>query len=169
MMAEKRVPEVLAASCATAAAAAVDEAAQRRSRSDRRLTATPMLSRFSWWGGKRAAGRRTHERRNIYVDVHGPLLLAVVVTLTGLNFLDAYFTVLFLSYGGQELNPVVEALLTLGPWPFVLAKSLGVGVCVGFLTLTKNFLAARIGLGVLCVGYGALLAWHFYLLAHLPH
>jgi hypothetical protein len=143
--------------------------AERRLRSDRRAEPTPMLSEYTWWGGRRTCGRRLPERANIYVDQHGPILLLVVVALTALNFLDAYFTVLFLSYGGQELNPVVDVLLRLGPWPFVLLKSLGVGVCVGFLTLTKNFLAARVGLGVLTVGYTALLAWHFYLLSHLPH
>ena len=128
-----------------------------------------MLSQFAWYDGRRTRGRRMLERANIYVDQHGPLLLLVVATLTALNFLDAYFTVLFLSYGGQELNPVVDVLLAYGPWPFVLLKSLGVGICVGFLTVTKNFLSARVGLGVLTVGYGTLLGWHFYLLAQLQH
>ncbi|HLU38054.1 MAG TPA: DUF5658 family protein [Planctomycetota bacterium] len=141
---------------------------ERRRLPDRRAEPTPMLSRYAWHGGRRRAGRRAGETTNIYVDQHGPALLAVVVALTALNFLDAYFTVLFLSYGGQELNPLVDALLRLGPWPFVLAKSLGVGVCAAFLTTTKNFVAARIGLGVLTVGYLALLAWHLYLLMHLP-
>lgn len=136
--------------------------------SDRRRQPTPMLSRYAWFGGRRVAGRRRWERSNIYVDQHGPTLLSVVLALTALNFLDAYFTILFLSYGGQELNPVVDSLLTFGPWPFLLAKSLGVGLCVGFLTVTKNFVAARVGLGALTLGYLALLGWHFHLLGHLP-
>jgi len=140
----------------------------RRSGTDRRRRPTPMLSRQAWWGGRRVGGRRRHERTEIYVDQHGPLLLVVVLALTTLNFLDAYFTVLFLSYGGQELNPVVEQLLALGPWPFLLAKSLGVGACAGFLTITKNFAAARVGLAALTVGYVVLLGWHLYLLGHLP-
>lgn len=127
-----------------------------------------MLSAFAWWGGRRVRGRRDGEIANIYVDQHGPLLLFVAVALAGLNVLDAYFTILFLSHGGQELNPLVDNLLRLGVWPFILLKSLGVGICVAFLTLTKNFLAARIGLGFLFVGYSLLLGWHLYLLAHLP-
>lgn len=142
---------------------------EQRHTFDRRRQPTPMLSRFVWWGGRRIAGRRVEEQANLYVDQHGPVLLLVVLTLTALNFLDAYFTVLFLSYGGQELNPVVDLLLCLGPWPFVLTKSLGVGACTAFLTVTKNFLAARIGLGVLSTGYAVLLGWHLHLLAHLPH
>ncbi len=141
--------------------------AEHRRIADRRRAPTPMLSRFACVGGRRAVGRRVAERANIYVDQHGPLLLLVVVWLTALNFLDAYFTFLFLSYGGQELNPVVDHLLTYGPWPFLLAKSVGVGLCVGFLTATKNFLSARIGLGLLTFGYTVLLGWHFYLLSYL--
>lgn len=127
-----------------------------------------MLSRHAWLGGRRRAGRRATERQNVYVDEHGHGLLAVVVSLTALNFLDAYFTILFLSHGGQELNPVVDALLRFGPWPFLLAKSVGVGFCAAFLTVTKNFRAARVGLAVLTVGYALLLGWHLYLLGHLP-
>jgi hypothetical protein len=146
----------------------VPDVGERRARADRRHAPTPMLSRYALHGGRRVRGRRLDERDNVYVDLHGPGLLAVVVTLTALNFLDAYFTILFLSYGGQELNPVVDGLLCLGVWPFLLAKSIGVGVCGAFLTVTKNFTAARIGLGVLTTGYLALLGWHFYLLAHVP-
>lgn len=165
MLEANRTGTVLAA----ASPAVALEVHSRRDFTDRRHEPTPMLSRFAWAGGRRRAGRRRDERADIYVDQHGPALLAVVAALTALNFLDAYFTVLFLSYGGEELNPVVEALLAFGPWPFLLAKSLGVGLCAGFLTVTKNFVAARIGLGVLTVGYLVLLGWHFYLLGHLPH
>lgn len=45
-----------------------------------------------------------------------------------------------------------------------MLKSLGVGLCTGFLVLTRNFVMARIGMVVVLVGYAALLAWHFHLL-----
>jgi len=38
---------------------------------------------------------------------------------------------------------------------------------VVFLAITKNFLAARIGLVTVLVGYTILLGWHLYLLLHL--
>lgn len=141
-------------------------ASERRERCDRRHRATPMWSRFSVLGGRRRGGRRVGEQVNIYVDQHGPVLLTVVLWLTALNFLDAWFTVLLLSHGGQEMNPLVDAMLAVGVWPFLLAKSLGVGLCGAFLTLTKNFHASRAGLAVLVIGYSALLLWHLHLTGH---
>ena len=100
--------------------------------------------------------------------MHGGVLFAIVSAVATLNFLDAWFTVYFISYGGMELNPIVDQLLLMGTWPFILAKSIGIGVCVAVLTVTKNFLIAKIGLGIVLVGYSALLCWHLYLLGHIP-
>ena len=47
----------------------------------------------------------------------------------------------------QEVNPLVAASLDSGMWLFLTVKSVGIGVCVAFLTLTKNFRASRLGLG----------------------
>ena len=84
-----------------------------------------------------------------------------------LNFLDAWFTVLFLSHGGTELNPFVDELLMLGTWPFILVKSLGIGICCVVLTLTRKFWMSRLGLGFVFTGYTLLLGWHLFLLTRL--
>lgn len=122
-----------------------------------------MLSRYTWFGGRRVAGRRDSDAAT-FVDQHGSGLFAVVTLVLALNVLDAFFTVLFLTHGGTEMNPVVDQLLKFGTWPFVVVKSLGIGVCIAFLTVAKNFTAARFGLGFVLVGYTALLGWHCYLL-----
>ena len=83
-----------------------------------------------------------------FVDEHGAILFMVVLSIVALNFLDAWYTIYFLSFGGSELNPMVNWLLGMGTWPFILAKSLGIGLCVAMLTLTKNFKIARVGLGM---------------------
>jgi len=101
------------------------------------------------------------------VDKHGWGLFLVVSSVVALSVLDALFTVLFLSHGAVELNPVVAASLERGLWVFLTVKSLGIGTCVTFLTLTKNFRVSRLGLAVVLVGYAALLAWHGYLYDHL--
>lgn len=116
------------------------------------------------WGGRRAHARRTGDSREAFVDRHGVGLLAVTLTIILLNVLDAHFTLLFLAHGGQELNPVVQLLLDWSIPAFLLLKSLGIGVCVGFLVITKNFRAARIGLTAVLTGYTLLLGWHLYLL-----
>jgi len=125
-----------------------------------------MWSRHAFFGGRRRTVRREEERDGAFVDVHGPRIFAFVLAIVGLNLLDAWFTLLFLSHGGKELNPLVQGVLDLGshPWPFVLMKTLGIGIACAFLTLTKHFRSARVGLWVVFVGYSALLGWHLHLL-----
>lgn len=128
-----------------------------------------MFSRYALFGGRRRTVRRDDERAGAFVDVHGPRLFAVVLAIIALNLLDAWFTLLFLSHGGRELNPLVQAVLDLGghPWPFLLVKTLGIGAACLFLAVTKHYRSARLGLGIVFVGYSALLAWHFFLLQRL--
>lgn len=142
---------------------------ERRNHSDRRGRPTPMWSRYALLGGRRRTVRRSQERDGAYVDVHGPRILLVVMLIVALNLLDAWFTLLFLSHGGRELNPFVQRVLDLGgqPWPFLLFKTFGIGMCCAFLVMTKNFRPARIGLWFVLLGYSLLLGWHLYLLSWL--
>jgi hypothetical protein len=143
------------------------DADERRRRTDRRLRPTRMLGRHALLGGRRATVRRAEERDGAFVDVHGPRLFALVLAIVALNLLDAWFTLLFLSHGGRELNPVVQSVLDLGahPWPFLLMKTIGIGCACAFLALTKNFRSARFGLWFVLAGYTLLLGWHCWLLS----
>ena len=134
---------------------------------DRRRRPTPLLCRQTILGGRRRLGRRLGEASSVFVDLHGPMLFTVALAIVALNVLDAWFTILLLSYGGQEMNPVVATVLTWGIGPFIACKSLGIGVCLGFLTLTKNFPISRIGMGTVLFGYLALVIWHLYLVSAL--
>jgi hypothetical protein len=158
----------IAASADTAPADPTDE--ERRGFSDRRQRPTQMFSRYVLRGGRRRHVRRDEEREGSFVDVHGPGVLFVVLAIVGLNLLDAFFTLLFLSYGGTELNPAVQWVLdsTWHPWPFVLMKTVGIGIACAFLMMAKHFRPARIGMAFVLVGYSVLLGWHFFLLQYLP-
>ncbi|MFK7742570.1 MAG: DUF5658 family protein [Planctomycetota bacterium] len=160
-----------AATAAAAADAAGFAPREGRMRRDRRHRPTPMLSRYMLFGGRRAAIRRSEEREGSFVDVHGPVVLLVVLSIVALNLLDAFYTLLFLSHGGQELNPIVQVVLdsTWHPWPFLLMKTVGIGIAAAFLMTAKFFRPARFGMGVVLVGYGTLLGWHFYLCQYLPY
>lgn len=142
-------------------------AALERRGPDRRRRRTPMLSRYSLFGGRRTGARRAGEQEGIFVDRHGPGLLAVVLLIVVLNVLDAWFTLLFLSHGGREMNPVVQAILDWGNTAFLAFKTVGIGACVGILALTKNFRAARVGLWVVASGYTLLLGWHLWLIQYI--
>ncbi len=125
-----------------------------------------MWSRYALFGGRRRTVRRGEEREGAFVDAHGARLFLMVAAILALNLLDAWFTLLFLSHGGKELNPFVQRILDLAahPWPFLVFKTVGIGLCCAFLTLTKNFRSARFGLWFVLLAYSALLAWHLYLL-----
>ncbi|MCA3009042.1 MAG: hypothetical protein INH34_11770 [Phycisphaerales bacterium] len=144
-------------------------AGEFRRGADRRRRPTPMFSRYVLWGGRRRHVRRTEEREGAFVDVHSAGVFVIVVGIVALNLLDAWFTLLFLSHGGQELNPIVQWLLESEwhPWPFVGMKTLGIGIACMFLAMARNFQAARLGLWTVFLGYTCLLGWHLYLLASL--
>jgi hypothetical protein len=142
-------------------------AASERRTIDRRRRPTPMFSRYTFSGGRRQHVRRAEDDQEVFVDRYSSSLLLAVLGVVLLNLADAFFTLLFLAHGGQELNPLVDQVLAHGPHVFILFKTLGIGVCAGFLTLTKNFRAARIGLWIVLVGYSLLLCWHLLLLATL--
>ena len=147
-----------------------DVDAERRATADRRRRPTPMFSRYVLWGGRRRHVRRDEEREGAFVDVHGPWTLLVVLAIIALNVLDAFFTLLFLSHGGTELNPIVAVMLESDwhPWPFLLLKTFGIGVACAFLMIAKHFRSARVGMAFVFVGYSVLLGWHFILLQQLP-
>ncbi len=129
----------------------------------------PALTHHAFFGGRRVAARRVGEEWGTIPDQHGVLLFLAVTGVAMLNILDAFYTVLFLSHGGTELNPFVDWVLReTGVWGFIAVKSVGIGLCVAFLTVTKNFMASRIGLSLVLLGYTALLGWHFHLTAYIP-
>ena len=53
------------------------------------------------------------DEKNIahYVDVYDVKLFPIIILIVVLCVADAYFTLLILSKGGTELNPVMEHLL----------------------------------------------------------
>lgn len=130
---------------------------------DRRQQPTPFLSRYTFFGGRRRGGRRADEQRDIFVDIFGEHIFLVAILIVAMNMLDAFFTLLLLSYGGEEANPVALWLLETGPWAFILAKTLGIGICTVLLVMIKNFRGARLGLGIVLAVYTLLIGWHFYL------
>lgn len=146
------------------------QAPEERRRSDRRSRPTPMFSRYVLWGGRRRHVRRDDEREGAFVDIHGPVVLFVVLAIVALNLMDAFFTLLFLSHGGQELNPLVQMVLDSPwhPWPFILLKTLGIGIACAFLAMAKYFRPARFGMAFVLIGYGVLLGWHLTLLQYVP-
>ncbi|MGH7152069.1 MAG: DUF5658 family protein [Planctomycetota bacterium] len=141
---------------------------ERRVRPDRRRRPTPMISRYALLGGRRRAFRRLEEAEGSYVDLHGWGMGVLVLAVLALNLFDGYFTLFYMSHGGQEANPVVDALIQWGQRPFLFIKCAGTGLALSFLVLHKNFRLGRVGLGCALLLYSGILGYHVWLWRDLP-
>jgi hypothetical protein len=142
-------------------------AAERRA-ADRRRNATPMLSRYSLFGGRRA-GERRGASDGQYVDRYPTGLAVSFVSIGMLCALDAVFTLLYLQRGGEELNPFMRALIdSAGPRNFLVLKCVVTNVGLVVLCLHKNFRFVRTVVAALLFVYSALFAYHIYLAATVP-
>src|SRR6185436_870099 len=130
---------------------------------DRRQRPTPMLSRYSFLGGRRHSGRRTGEVENVYVDVYSPRLVLLLLLFFALTVLDSVSTLIYLGKGGQELNPIAQWLIDRGSLFFVVAKGVVSGLCLLFVMLHKTFRPARVALGIGFAFYFALAGYHLVL------
>jgi uncharacterized protein DUF5658 len=141
---------------------------ERRVRPDRRRRPTPMISRYALFGGRRRGPRRLAEAEGAYVDSHGVGVGVLVLAVLALNVFDGYFTLFYMSHGGQEANPVVDALIEWGQRPFLFIKCVGTGLALSFLVLHRNFRLGRVGLACAFVLYAGILAYHAWLWRDLP-
>ncbi len=137
---------------------ASDEPFDPRVHLDRRTRPTPMISAYSFLGGRRASGDS-----DTYTDVYGLRAFALMLALNALNVLDSFFTLVYLQRGGSEGNPIADWLIRQGPTVFVLTKTLVVGVALGVLCLHKNFRRARSAVVVGTVIYVLLTLYHIFL------
>lgn len=82
----------------------------RRSGVERR-----QLSLAAYWHGslnpRRRAGRRRSDSFYPIVDWHSPRVFALVFTIVGLCVLDGAMTVLLMSQGASEINPIMALFL----------------------------------------------------------
>ncbi len=141
---------------------------ERRVRPDRRRRPTPMISRYALFGGRRRAPRRLAEAEGAYVDRHGVGVGVLVLAVLALNVFDGFFTLYYMSFGGQEANPVVDALIEWGQRPFLFIKCVGTGLALAFLVLHKNYRLGRVGLVCALLLYSGILAYHGWLWRDLP-
>lgn len=87
-----------------------------------------------WHGARRPrrrAGRRSTDRIYPIVDWHSPRVLAPVIAILCLCVLDAVLTVILISHGASELNPLLAPFLPhqLGWFTAVKMTLTGLGVC----------------------------------------
>ncbi len=96
------------------------------------------MSRYIFKGRRRKA-RRREEDRNYYVDRYELRYLLLITAILILCFLDAYFTLTLLRFGGFELNPFMLLLMNKDIALALISKYLITVFCLIFFLLHKNF------------------------------
>ena len=103
-------------------------------------------------------------RRTPCVDQYGLRLFLVSILIVLLCAADGLFTVLHVSSGAVEVNPLMDSLLRLGPHYFFSMKYLLTALCVFLLVLYRYHPFARIMMMSVVVVYGLLFSYHIVLL-----
>ncbi len=143
------------------------ESAKENSRtiSDRRQCPTPIISRYTFIGGKRKNIRRNENKKNhLFVDLYSTRLLIAVMALLCLSCIDAYMTLELIDKGKVvEANPVMAYFLNFGILPFTTVKFVITAFSLIILCLLKNVNITRICLPLAFKIYIVIIAYEVYL------
>jgi hypothetical protein len=142
---------------------------ERRRRSERRQTRVLAYVEGAL-NPRRRAGRRAEDRIYPVIDWHSPRVLALVLGILGLSFLDGAMTLVLMSHGATEANPVMALLLPHNPGWFAAVKlSLTAAGVVVLVVCSRMRLFRSISGEILIVGvllaYIALIAYELKLLS----
>ena len=121
---------------------------ERRQLKDRRKKATPMMSRYSFSGGRRREARRSEDRRDgYYVDRYGSVAFVLFIVVVALNAADALLAFVMLHALGDIDNPLIAFIRQMGGETFIVGVFLVGSLCALLLFLHKNFWVARVAIG----------------------
>ena len=138
-----------------------------RAGKDRRKEPTPAVSRYTLFGRRRAIQRKEDQPKGGYVDRYSPVLFFFLISIVGLNILDAFFTLMILDLKGWEANPVVRSVIDLYGTEFWIWKFSIVSVSLALLCLHSRFrLVKEVIIGISCL-YLVVVAYQIFLLLHL--
>lgn len=141
------------------------EHADKRDTSDRRMRPTPILSRYTFMGGRRRTIRRGADRgRHIFVDLYSTRLLLIVVALLLLSCADAFLTITLIYTGiAVEANPLMASALSYGILPFTVIKFSITAFALLVLCVFKNVRITRFTLPLAVKIYVGIIIYELYL------
>ena len=139
----------------------------KRTVKDRRKQPTPALSRYTFFGRRKTARRKSDQQRGGYVDRYSSTLFFFLISIVGLNVLDALFTMMILDLKGWEANPVVHSVISLYGTKFWIWKFSIVSGSLTLLCLHSRFkLVREIVIAIGCL-YVIVVAYQIFLLLHI--
>lgn len=111
----------------------------RRAGGDRRHQAFKSTV-YSLVKGRRISARRSEESKvGFYTDRYDLSSVLLVVFITLLSALDAFFTLNILALGGEEVNPFMAKLLEFDQQTFVIIKLIVTVFCLIIALIHINF------------------------------
>jgi hypothetical protein len=135
------------------------------------------MSVAAYWRGalnpRRRFGRRTTDQNYPVVDWHSPRVLALVLLILGLSALDGVLTIMLMSQGANEANPLLALFVPHNLGWFAAVKlgltSIGAAVLVACARMRLFRLFPGELLLYFVVGcYAALIAYELHLLENVP-
>jgi hypothetical protein len=145
----------------------MEENFDRRISKDRRKQPTPGLSRYTFLGRRKTIRRKTDQQQGSYVDRYSSALLFFLISIIGLNVLDAFFTLMILDLKGWEANPVVQSVINLYGTKFWIWKFSIVSISLALLCLHSRFrLVRELIVAVGCL-YFMVVVYQIFLLLYL--
>jgi hypothetical protein len=115
------------------------EGPERRILNDGRRESTPGSSRYAFWDLK-----KDFQPEGKFVYRYNSTVFFFVVSAVALNVLDSFLTIMILDMRGWEINPVVQAVITLHGEKFWIWKFAVVSVALVLLSLHSQFKRVKI-------------------------
>jgi len=142
---------------------------ERRDASDDRREYTFTTLKHQILSPRRTAGRRREDRRFPVLDHFESGLFTLAMTLLCLSIMDSMFTLTLIAHGGTEVNPFMNAMLSISVWAFMGSKMLLTAIPAVILVATANvklfgLLRARSILAVAVGLYAGLICYELALL-----
>jgi hypothetical protein len=131
----------------------------------------------AYWRGalnpRRRSGRRVADHTYPIIDWHSPRVLALVMLILGLSTLDGILTLLLISQGANEVNPVMALFVphNLGWFAFIKLglTSAGAAVLVACARMKLfRLFPGELLLYLVVACYVALVRYELHMLEHPP-
>ncbi len=112
---------------------------ERRSGKDRRARPTSPFTIQSLVGSRRQYRRKEDARKYFFVDLYSRSSIILLLCTLVLSITDAFFTLRLVGGNIEELNPVMEYFLKMGPVQFIMIKWFMTAFGLTTLLILKNY------------------------------
>jgi len=143
---------------------------ENRRDEDRRKNQKASLKYFLFNGRRERIRRAEDNQKAVFFDRYPPKLFAAIAAILMLSIFDALLTLILISKGSTELNPVMAYFLQHGLLTFIVAKYILTSVGVVILLIFKNAFLARVKIythslfPIVIFTFAAVIVWELFLI-----